>query len=40
MMKKRVKKIRTTPCKLSKIPSTKGAQTRHRRVLKSLGGVR
>lgn len=27
-------------CKLSKISSTSRAQTKHRRVLKSLGGVR
>ena len=39
-MKKKEGKIRTTPCKLSKISGTKGAQTRHRKVLKSLGGVR
>lgn len=32
--------IKPVKCKLSTIPSTKRAQVKHRRVLKSLGGVR
>lgn len=32
--------IKPVKCKLSTIPSTRRAQVKHRRVLKSLGGVR
>lgn len=33
-------KLKKRTAKLSKIPSTKKTQARHRRILKSLGGAR
>lgn len=40
MSKKRGTTREVNRCKLSKIPSTRKSQVRHRKALKALGGVR